>query len=429
MKHTLYRIVTKVTIFATVFLTVLGAITPSAYAAATAFDSVLMQLSRVQASTITSSTFTINLPDSGTGWDATTASDTISITFATGTNNWTIGANWTGTDFTILDGSTSVTVSAGNVATSATAGTQPTYNACLTAGNDYATVFVNSADRKFWFRRCGGGGGTAPNTNGGNIIITIESGGTGSITTPAAGNNYLVTLDMADEDTLYDITRQVATSIIASDAAGPSGVQATAPTLTFVVAQDTTGTGGATCSGFSAITATTTFGFNTLVSTQVNNATSTICTTVSSTNSSLTVRVYISSQYGGLNRSSGSNFINNAGTGGSAYSSATQKTLTVGTNTDDGICVMDSGDTGASDTGTITSISPYNGTCNYTSMTGTETLGTIPTLATGGLQPVWTATVSSNSAATHLLPRVAISAATTAGTYTDTYYITAAATF
>ncbi|GEM_PF-1278929 len=430
MKQLFFRIVTKVTIFATVFLTVLGTVTPSAYA--TAFTSVRLDLSRVQAATATSSTFTIVLP-AGVNWDATTASDTIVIAYPTSSSLWVFTTpNWTSSDFLIYDGTQQVTIATLDVASSTVVGAGYTTNpvTCVTGGtgSNNGSVFINATDLKFYFRRCGGTGGVAP-ANAATIKITIKGGGSGTLTTPAAGAS-LVQVDLQDEVYTTTHSTQIATSIIASDVTGASGVAPTAPVLTFTIGSDPMTSSAAGACSAATVNSSTTFSFaNPLSVSQVNNALTSICTSVTSTvNASTTVYIY--SAHGGLSLNSGASTWLNSG--GAAYTTATQKTLTVGTSKDDGVCVLTAG-TGASDTltgGTVTASSPYSGTCNYTSMASTEKLGTIPTLASTGLNALWTTSpTSAVTIATHILPRVVLTTATTAGTYTETYYLVASSAF
>jgi len=408
------------------FLTILGSAAPSAYA--TAFTSVQWKLDRLQASTATTSTFSIDLPGS-IDWDGT-SSDTIWITFASSSaaTAFTVSASttWTVTttaQFKIQDGTSAgsgTTMTVGAITSTDTTGaisTGGSWPSCL--GTADLVISVNVTDRKFGFKRCSANDGSTVAPGLGNFITIAIYNGTGSITNPAtAGNNYLATASMNDESQLNTYSDSLATSIIPSDVISGQGAPAATSTLTFALNQEAVGASVSACSATSQ-PATVTAGFNSLVVGSMNVATSTICTYVS-TNAETAVTVYGYSTNAGLK--AGSTYL-----AGSTYSSTTLKTATASFSlsvADNGYCVMSSNISNARSNATATT--PFGNTTNNDCTTGTEVSGAGS--LTTSLSSIWTGTPNTTSFA-HIIPKAVILSTTPSGTYSDTLYFVAAGTF
>lgn len=429
MKHTLFRVVTKVTIFATVFLTVLGAVTPAAYADTT-FTSVQDRMTRLQENTTSTHTFNIDLPAS-IDWDATGSSDIIWIKFASSTNAFTLSASttWTVTStaqFTIKDnGATAdsgTNLRVGGITSTDTTGAISASGSWPTCtAPEAVAISVNVTDRKFGFRRCYGAGAVEPLASG-FITITIGSTGpTGTITNPASqSNDQLATISMDDNGGVNSYSQSIAYSILDSDVITGSGAPQTTSTLTFAINRDAMSGGTATACNSTSQTAAATVSFNTLAVGTMNVATSTICTYVVATGANtVTATVYGYSVNAGLK--SGSTYL-----AGSTYATTALKAGSAFTLTtaDNGYCFLTDDLGSAESSGGAAATSPFNGTCTFT---GNELSGAGS--FTTSLASIWTDTDASSASYAHIVPKAVILSTTAAGTYTDTLYFVAAGTF
>lgn len=408
----------KTAIFTTVLFTVLGSVTPNAYAAA--FTSVQDKMTRLQKNTMSQHTFTIVLPG-GVNWDSTGNNDILTVTFASSSNAFTPSASgtWTVTttvQFSVTDNASTTALTMGAITSTDATGSQ-TYPNC---SGDYVTQ-VNVTDRAFKFKRCSDV--DAANASAVGITIKIASA---FITNPAtASNNQQVTVALDDEGVSNAYSDSLAVAILDSDQVGSSGGPAATSTLTFALNQDPmTSNTAADCSVTYATSqsSSATVGFNTLVVGSMNVATSTICTYVSS-NAETAVKLYGYSANGGLFKAgptylAGSTYNTTALKAGAAFSLSTA---------DNGYCVMSSGTNYGNNT---TSTSPFGGGsagCTYSSgeLSGAGSLTT-------SLAEMWSMVTPNSSGATayaHIIPKVIILSSTAAGTYSDTLYFIAVGTF